>query len=71
MLHRIASQRRALWPRITSAKGVLGSVAALACANGTRYFRVVYRLYWYLDGSVSGSTSTVAWDHFENRPDKI
>jgi hypothetical protein len=46
-----------------------GSVMfSLGASHG--YFRVVYRLYWYLSGQVSGSLTATAYGHFDTRPDK-
>ena len=42
---------------------------SLGQAHG--YFRVVYRLFWYLNGQVSGSTTALAYGHFDNRADKV
>jgi hypothetical protein len=58
------------WLDKTTKTYVTGAVFFnLGTAHG--YFRVVYRLYWYLNGQVSGSTTAVANGHFDNRADKV
>lgn len=40
--------------------------------NGTTgYFRVTYKMYWYINGAVSGQVATLAYGHFDNRADKV
>jgi hypothetical protein len=59
-----------LWLNRSNNTYANGSVMfSLGTAHG--YFRVVYRLYWYLSGQVSGSTTAVAYGHFDNRADKV
>jgi hypothetical protein len=47
-----------------------GSVWFTLASATHGYFRVTYRLYWYLNGLVSGSTVAPAYGHFDNREDK-
>jgi hypothetical protein len=60
-----------LWLNTTDKTYSQGNVYFSVRNTGTQYFRVFYRMYWYINGAVSGSASSVAWGHFENRADKI
>jgi hypothetical protein len=40
--------------------------------NGTTgYLRVTYKMFWYINGAVSGQIATLAYGHFDNRADKV
>ena len=59
-----------LWLNTTDNTWSIGTVYFTVNNTGTQYLRVVYYYYWYINGAVSGSTSSVAWGHFETRADK-
>ena len=58
-----------LW--LNRSKNTYGNGSVYFSMVGSQgYFRVVYRLFWYLGTQVSGSTTALAWGHFDFRDDK-
>jgi hypothetical protein len=54
-----------LWLDTTTRTTTAGFYFVMTGLRG--HFRVLYRLYWYVNGNVSGSLTALAWGHFDVR----